>query len=235
MDPGNKHFIRYLEALKGSRFFTHVQVDDLKPLLAGATVEQWKPRTFHNSREVTSSFHFIVSGRLKVFQMHPITGREHTIFLLSGGDVFDVLYLMDGESHDIYWESIDGIELLSFPLEGLRRWLLATPMAQMAAFNYLAHRMRLLEETATDIALHGTLVRLSNLLLKNINGQSHKLELINNLPNEEIAGLIGTTRAVVNRHIQELKRCGAISVKRKQIDIKNLEVLMAVAEEKYAI
>ena len=93
--------------------------------------------------------------------------------------------------------------------------------------------MRQLEEAATDISLHSTLIRLSHLLLNNINGHSHQLQLINNLPNNEIASLIGTTRAVVNRHIQELKKCGAISVKRSQIDIENVELLLAIAEEKY--
>ena len=72
---------------------------------------------------------------------------------------------------------------------------------------------------------------MSNLLLRYSNNQSHQLEVINNLPNNEIANLIGTTRAVVNRNIQELKKAGAISVKRKQIDIENIDILMAMAKE----
>ncbi|MGB5205101.1 helix-turn-helix domain-containing protein [Eudoraea sp.] len=88
-------------------------------------------------------------------------------------------------------------------------------------------------DVATDVTLHSTLARLSSLLLKNINGETRKLELINNLPNEEIAGLIGTTRAVVSRHNQELKRCGPISVSLKQINVKNLELLPSIAEENY--
>jgi CRP/FNR family transcriptional regulator len=61
------------------------------------------------------------------------------------------------------------------------------------------------------------------------------LELINDLPNDEIASMIGTTRAVVNRHIQELKKAGAITTKRSHIDIKDLQALIAIAEEKHAI
>ncbi len=235
MDAENPHFTRYLEALKASIFFNKVPSEKLRPLLERMTSHRWKAKTFHNSREVTSSVHFIVSGRLKVFQMHPDTGREHTIFLLSKGDVFDVLYLMDSESHDVYWQAIDEIELLDVNIEEMRHWIIETPSSQNSALSYLAHCMRMLEEAATDIALHSTVVRLANLILRNINGYSHKLELINNLPNEEIASLIGTTRAVVNRHIQELKRCGAISVKRKQIEVENLQLLISIAEEKYMV
>jgi CRP/FNR family transcriptional regulator len=57
------------------------------------------------------------------------------------------------------------------------------------------------------------------------------LETINNLPNNEIANLIGTTRAVVNRNIQELKKAGAISVKRKQIIVENVEILKAISQK----
>ncbi|MCK5442947.1 MAG: winged helix-turn-helix domain-containing protein [Maribacter sp.] len=59
------------------------------------------------------------------------------------------------------------------------------------------------------------------------------IEVNNNLPNEEIARLIGSTRAVVNRHIQELKKCGAITVKRNFIDVQNVKTLIAIAEDKY--
>lgn len=235
MNTDNQHFIRYMESLKASIFFKDVSVDDLRPLLERMTPKLWEAKTFHNNREITATFHVIVSGRLKVFQMHPVTGREHTIFMFSHGDVFDVLYLMDSESHDVYWEAIDDIELLTLNIAEMRQWIFKTPSAQNAVLSYLAHRMLMLEEASTDIALHSTLVRLANLILRNINGTSHKLELINNLPNEEIAGLIGTTRAVVNRHLQELKRCGAISVKRKKIDVKNLQMLISIAEEKYLV
>ena len=92
--------------------------------------------------------------------------------------------------------------------------------------------MRILEDETNEMCLHETLGRLSSLLLKYYNVQSQKLETINNLPNNEIANLIGTTRAVVNRNIQELKKAGAISAKRKQIEVKNVEILMAFAQEK---
>jgi len=105
----------------------------------------------------------------------------------------------------------------------------------LSIFKYLAQRMRMLENAVTDVCFHNTLTRLSNLLLSNINKDSKKLEIINNLPNEEIAKLIGTTRTVVNRHIQELKKAGVISVKRKQIDIENLQLLISIAERKYVL
>ncbi|WP_158976543.1 Crp/Fnr family transcriptional regulator [Cellulophaga sp. L1A9] len=233
MSPENTHFVRYLESLKASSFFLDVQCNSLKTLLAHMVPEKWSLNTLKNSSDFKNSFHFIVSGRLKGYKVNPNSGREHTIFILKKGDVFDVLQLMDEESHDINWEAMDELEILKIDVETIRTWIVSLPNMVNTLMHYMAKRMRRLEEVATDISLHSTLVRLSGLLLMYMNDESQKLETINNLPNDEIARLIGTTRPVVNRHIQQLKKCGAISVRRKHIDIQNRLLLVSIAEEKY--
>jgi CRP/FNR family cyclic AMP-dependent transcriptional regulator len=233
MDENDIHYNKYLKALQNSAFFKDSSEESIHQLLRTFKTENWKAKSFKNSVEVSSTFHFIVSGRLKVFKSNPETGREHTVFVLSDGDVFDVLSLLDTKSHDVYWEALDTLEVLKISMNQMRNWILEYPKTHKAIIYYLGERMQQLMDVATDVTLHSTLVRLSSLLLKNINGETRKLELINNLPNEEIAGLIGTTRAVVSRHIQELKNCGAISVSRKKINIENLELLLSIAEEKY--
>jgi len=233
MSPDDNRFTRYLEALKESLFFGKLPVDVLRTMLTDMKPEIWDVKTFKNSTEVTFMLHFIVRGRIKVFQINPITGREHTIFILPKGNVFDILYYLEPVPHNVYWETLDELELLNIPMDKMDYWLDNYPILNKSIFLYLAKRMRQFEDTTADMSLHNTLVRLTNLLLKNINGQTNKLELINNLPNDEIANLIGTTRAVVNRHIQELKKCGAISVKRKQIDVENIQTLLSISEKRF--
>ena len=227
------NFIRYLECLKESVIFKDLETCYLRNMLQHMTRTIWSPGYFRTSGDFKSTIHFLVAGRVKEYQINPHTGREHTILILSHGDIFDILRIMDSESHDVYWEAIDELEVLSVSLSHMKKWLNDYPIMQSSIFKYLGNRIRKLEEVATDISLHNTLIRLSHLLLNHINEQSHKLEVINNLPNTEIASLIGTTRAVVNRHIQELKKCGAISVSRSHIDIENMELLLSIAEEKY--
>ncbi|MGJ8743907.1 Crp/Fnr family transcriptional regulator [Polaribacter sp.] len=235
MLKSNDQFSLYKQALINSSFYSSFNTTSIEELLESMTPEFWVAKSFKSSLEVSYTFHFIISGRLKVFKSNPDTGREHTVFVLSAGDVFDVLSLLDTKPHDVYWEAIDPLEVLKIPVDQMRHWIHQNPEGHKAIMHYLGERMQQLMNAATDVTLHSTLVRLAKLLLKNINGETRKLELINNLPNEEIAGLIGTTRAVVNRHIQELKKCGAISVSRKQINVKNLQLLLAVAEEKYSV
>jgi len=233
MTPENIDYQRYLHTLKQSSFLKDASTASLERLLGQMNTERWSTKSFKNSLEVASTFHVIVSGRIKVFKSNPETGREHTVFVLSTGDVFDVLSLLDTKPHDVYWQALDVLEVLVLPMDQMRLWINKYPVMHKTILYYLGERMRQLMDVATDVTLHSTLVRLAALLLKNINGETRKLELINNLPNDEIAGLIGTTRSVVSRHIQELKRCGAISVGRKKINVKNLELLLAIAGKKY--
>lgn len=233
MTPYNPNYQRYLLTLKQSPFLKDSSIESLETLLSQMTEERWVSKNFKSSLEVSTTFHFIISGRLKVFKSNPDTGREHTVFVLSNGDVFDVLSLLDAKPHDVYWEALDVLEVLKIPMDQMRLWINKYPIIHKAILYYLGERMRQLMDVATDVTLHSTLVRLATLLLKNVNGETQQLELINNLPNDEIAGLIGTTRSVVSRHIQELKRCGAITVSRKKINVKNLQILLSVAEEKH--
>ena len=234
MDANNTHFLRCLEALKDAPFFYDTDTIALKSLLSIMTRTNWDANTFKSGSEVASHLHFIVSGRLKVYQINPRSGREHTIMILGKGDVFDIMCMMDSDAHDMYYEAIDEMEILYLPTSDMQRWLAENPGMNRSIFAYMGKRVRQLEEVAADICLNSTLVRLSNLLLKNTNAKSHELEVIDNLPNNEIASLIGTTRAVVNRHIQELKNYGAISVSRKYIHVEDIAVLQSIAKQTFA-
>lgn len=232
MSPENKHYLRCAEALKDSPLFKNLESKEIHAILDRMARVKWKKGLLKTSAEYNSFLHFIVSGRIKGYQINGFTGREHTVFILAKGDAFDILNLLDTETHTLYWETLDDLELLTIPVDEIRQMDEESPKLNRTILSYLGARMRFLEDASNDICLHNTLSRLSALLLKHFNEQSQKLEVINNLPNHEIANLIGTTRAVVNRNIQELKVAGAISVRRKQIDVENIEILRAIAVEK---
>ncbi len=224
-------YLRCLEALKGSSFFNLMSTPALQELLALMTHKSWHKGDCRYGLD--SQFNFIVSGRLKVYRCNPRSGREHTIFLLLPGDVFDFIALLDEEPHNVCWEAIEQLEVLTLPVDQMRHWIDRNSSMHQHILKYLGKRIRQLEHAKTDISLYNALVRLAKLLLENMDMQSHKLTILKDLPNEEIASLIGTTRAVVNRHLQELKNCGAISLKHREIVIDNLKLLLSIAEEKY--
>lgn len=86
--------------------------------------------------------------------------------------------------------------------------------------------MRMLEENVSQLIFANIATRLLKLLVDNVDKNSNQLKLINDLPNKELAHLIGSTRAVVNRHLQKLKKSGSISLQRNQIKIRDISLLL---------
>ena len=113
------------------------------------------------------------------------------------------------------------------------RWMDKYPQAQKHLYQYMASHVRMLEDMTADLSMRPTLVRLSKLLIQSFDMDRGCLLRIDNLPNSELAKLVGTTRAVLNRHIQELKGCGAISVERKKINIENTDRLMMIVQDSH--
>ncbi|NJW53213.1 Crp/Fnr family transcriptional regulator [Salinimicrobium oceani] len=225
---------KYLEALKTNKLLKDLKEEDLVNFLNKLEEEIW-PKTSCNVNKSRTShyFHFIISGRLKVYQVERETGREFTFFILRKGDAFDVLCLLDGCEHDVYYETIDRVVLLSIPIVAMRDWIAKHPEINKNLLPYLSHQMRILEEYASNVTLIDISTRLARLILKNINRESHQLELINDLSNEEIANLIGSTRAVVNRHLQQFKHDGILSIGREKVAIKDLDLLLEKARSQF--
>ncbi len=158
--------------------------------------------------------------------MDELTHKEHTLFLLKKADVFDLFCLLDGDKHKVYYECLDNIYVLAIPMEQLRLWLNKYPIHYKNFLSYSAKMMRMLEENVSQLIFANIATRLLKLLVDNVDKNSNQLKLINDLPNKELAHLIGSTRAVVNRHLQKLKKNGSISLQRNQIKIRDISLLL---------
>lgn len=193
--------------------------------------EVWAKNTcILNSEKLVYHFYVILAGRIKMYQVEKNGEKEVTLFLLSRNDVFDLFCLLDGCRHEVYYECLDEVKVLAAPMEELRAWLNNHPGYYKNLLPYAGRQMRMLENYVSDITFTDISTRLLKLLLKNVNNNSRNLELINDLPHKELAWLIGSTRAVVNRHLQKFKKNGSIKVTRNKVEIKDLSILIRLLE-----
>ncbi|HSI71244.1 MAG TPA: Crp/Fnr family transcriptional regulator [Gillisia sp.] len=204
---------------------------DAQSLLKLFHEEVWTKNTcIINSEKLVYHFFIILSGRVKMYQVDNNGEKEVTLFLLSRNDVFDLFCLLDGCKHDVYYECLDEVKVLAAPMEDLRGWLNAHPQHYKNLLPYAGRQMRMLESYVSDITFTDISTRLLKLLLKNVNDKSRNLEMIHDLSHKELAYLIGSTRAVVNRHLQKFKKNGSIKVTRNKVEIKDLSILIKLLE-----
>ena len=182
-----------------------------------------KGDTLMRPEECLEHFFVLLEGRVKVSQINFETGKEQILYLLSKGDMYDVVSLLDGKEHENVAMALDDVKLLVFPIELFREWVATKPSFNKLFLPYVGKQLRSMENLASDLSLYDTTTRLVKLIARNIEQEDGKqtLKLINNLSHEELANLIGTVRKVLNRNLQALKKEGLIDIKRKEIYIKD--------------
>ncbi|WP_372916890.1 Crp/Fnr family transcriptional regulator [Salegentibacter sp.] len=226
---------KYLDLLRENILFKDLEEDKLPAFLTEFQEEVWPKNTCNISKTPTLfRFYIIAGGRVKIYRVDPQGGREFTMFLLTKNDVFDILCLLENCEHRVFYESLDEVVLLSVPIEIMRNWIREYPQINKSLLPYMGKQIRALEEYTSNVILADISSRLAKLILTHINHKSNKLELINDLTNDELANLIGSTRAVVNRHLQQFKKDGILKISRKKVEIQNLELLLKQAEKNHS-
>ncbi len=175
--------------------------------------------------DLLENFYIILNGRMKVFDINFDTNREQTIFMLTRGDVFDVVTLLDGQAHDVMTEAIDELSVIRLPMQKARHWLKSNPAFNQLLLPYIARQMRSLESLSVSLSLYDTSERLMRLIIDNLDPKTDKPDLLNNLSHNEIAKMIGSVRQVIERNLKKLQREGLLDVGRKTLLVKNLNQL----------
>lgn len=196
---------------------------------------KWEKGDYINPENLMTQFYFLQEGQLEMKRNNPDTGREVTLDMLYAGDSFDITTLLDGKPHDVILEPItSSIQLVSVPIEMMRKWIWTYPELNQQFLPYLAHKMREQEDLASNFVLHDLTTRLSRLILKHINKiqcysgkkeNEQKNHLINGLSDETLARMVGSVRQVVNKQLQYWRSQGIINKKRNQIIINDLDAI----------
>jgi len=159
--------------------------------------KQDNPINYINSQ---SKFYIILSGKIKVFNINFETNREQTISLLTRGDMYDIVVLLDGKEHDLMTEVIEKGIAIELQLSIVKEWLKTNEAFRSYILPYISKRIRDLEELSSDLSLLTTYERLTKLILKDIDQSGN---ILKGLSHKEIGNLIGTVRQVVERHLKE--------------------------------
>jgi len=217
---------RYL-ALKRSDLFGGLSDAKLSEIVQQTTLVTWRKGRSVAAEDIKTELHFIISGRVKNTQLNRETGRAITLFLLGPGDIFDILYLLDGKPSNVLFEASDDVALLTMPMTAAHRWIMQHPAFNRVFLPYIGKAMRALENLSSDLALYDTETRLAHLIVRHLDGETHNsLSLINDMSHESLAEMIGSVRSVVNRQLQNWRKQGIISMHNGHITLKRLEILL---------
>jgi len=225
-------YLHYRNKLSNSPLFEGLNNDTLDEMMQHFRYETWRKKTQSSVQQIEKRFYIIIAGRIEIIKVNPDTGKAIALAILGEGDAFDVITLLDNKEHDPIAIALDDIQLLSAPIDTVRKWLDENRDFNHNFMPYLAQRMRLRESLISDLALYDTPTRLARLLLRyiesnhhNRHNEHHAIPLFHDLTHETLAQMIGSARQVVNKHLQALKQEGILKTDEHNWSIEKLEAL----------
>lgn len=180
------------------------------------------------STDTLEYFYFVMSGKIKIYDIDFESSKEQTLYMLSYGDMFDVVSLLDGKPNQYISEVLEDTHLIQLPLRDVKEIILNDEKFRQYFYAYVASQLKSMEELAVSLSFYDVYQRVIQLFTRfteTVNGKS-KLKVINNLRHEDIASMVGSVRKVVSRSLQQLKKDGIIEISRKNIHIKNFQKLL---------
>lgn len=223
-----------IKSLQEGPLFRGMDRQILEAMLPELEIRHWSARQARMAPEdMVNEFCVLVAGRVKITRQNFQTGRELTLSLLGPGDGFNVVSLLDGKPHKVIAETLDPVTVLCASVTRWQGWMDKYPEFLHIILRYVERQMYQLSELASDLALHDTMTRLANLILRNFENQhtNHRRDLLRGLSHEELAHLIGTVRVVVNRLLRELKAEGLVDCEGGELHVLNLKKLLEKAED----
>ncbi len=169
-----------------------------------------------------------MSGKIKIYDIDFESSKEQTLYMLSHGDMFDVVSLLDSKPNQYISEVLEDTHIIQIPLEDVQQMILQDEKFRQYFYSYVASQLKSMEDLAVSLSFYDVyqrVIQLFSRFTQTIDGKS-KLRVIDNLNHNEIAAMVGSVRKVVNRTLQKLKKDGIIEVSRKNIHIKNFQKLL---------
>ena len=163
----------------------------------------------------TDSLYIIEQGRVRVFAIND-EGKEFILSNLDVGDFFGELALIDEGRRSASVMAVEPCTFLTISKEDVTTWLARHPENAMAMLKAMSRRLRGITEDLTSLALQDVYGRVVRLLLRDAKDEDGVL-ITGPMTQQDIADMVGASREMVSRILQELKRGEYISSHGKRI------------------
>lgn len=183
------------------------------------TVKSFRKNTIViNQDDETYSLYVILSGSVKVF-ISGEDGREAVLNHQSAGDYFGDLALIDKQPRVASVMTTEVSRFMIISREDFMACLSKNPEIAINLIKPMTSRMRMLAKNVSNLALLDVYGRVARVLLEQAEEQADGEMITEKLTQQEIADMVGASRAMVSRILKDLKAGGYISVDKKRITI----------------
>ncbi len=170
-----------------------------------------------NQDDETYSLYVILKGSVKVF-VSGEDGREAVLNHQQAGDYFGDLALIDKQPRVASVMTTEPSKFMIISREDFLKCLSKNPEIAINLIKPMTSRIRMLAKNVSSLALLDVYGRVARTLLDQSEERGDVL-VTEKLTQQEIADMVGASRAMVSRILKDLKEGGYISIEKKRITI----------------
>jgi CRP/FNR family transcriptional regulator, cyclic AMP receptor protein len=168
------------------------------------------------------AMYIILSGKVKIGRYSP-DGRENLLSILGPSDMFGELSIFDPGPRTSNATAVTAVRAVSIDRDTLRAWIAERPAVTEQLLAVVARRLRHTSSDITDHMFTDVPGRVAKQLLQLAQRfgalENGALRVTHDLTQEEIAGLIGSSRETVSKVLAGFARRGWIRVEGKSVVI----------------
>jgi CRP/FNR family cyclic AMP-dependent transcriptional regulator len=161
--------------------------------------------------EVGSTMFIILDGRVKISRLSD-EGREVILSILSEGDFFGEMSILDGQTRSANVVTLSDSEILIIRREDFLQMLHDYPQIAINLLKELAHRLRRSDSQIKSLSLQNATGKVASTLLRiaDDSGKIRKgqVEIAKLPPQQDLANMAGTSRETISRVIKSLCKSG---------------------------
>ena len=225
-----KHYSHISHIITECGLFHDLPSEVMESMFDHFQCSSWEAGCVVNPHRQEYDVYLIINGRAKMDYTDQVTGKDLTLSVLGEGDLFDIMSFISQCTNDVVTTALDKLTVLNIPSDTVKDWMHCYPQFNTNFLSYLGIKMCELESKAASLATANSSTRLARLIFQHTNSLPlkngiHSVQLIHDLTNEGLAKMIGSSRQVVNKHLQALRSSDVLCPRSKDLVVTDLDKL----------
>ena len=216
-----------VSVLKYIPLFSELRDDELKEISNLAVTQVYKKdNMILIEEEIGSTMFIILDGRVKISRISD-DGREVILSILSEGDFFGEMSILDGQNRSANVVTLDDSKIMVIRREDFLKMLHDYPQIAINLLKELAQRLRRSDSQIKSLSLQNATGKVASTLLRiaDDSGKIHlgQVEIPRLPPQQDLANMAGTSRETISRVLKALTKRGYLKKEGSRLIILDYE------------
>lgn len=216
-----------LELLSSISIFQDLSPDEMKELdRSTRTITAEKGRVVYEPDTTGEGLFLLKTGKIQVYRLSP-EGKKFILDTIEPGTFFGEMAFVGQGMYGAFAECLESSSICVMSRDDLERLILQRPVVGVRLMEAMAGRLELAETRLEDLAFKSLAGRLASMLVRMVEPGSTEVA---GLTHNDMAETVGTSRETATQALNDLKLRGLIRIRRKRIEILDMDGLIDVAE-----